>query len=176
MNRARVVGLIVLVAYTVLFLLIGIGAGLYQKGFAMFIFFFMTVYFVVLCTSALMSLKIDTCFNRLEELISKKSNSFQPITTAPERKGVRRVDKMIQKKVWILDFILTPSFVGLGMFFAIFRHDWFWMSVFMLACIISHIIFSEVLIALKIDACYKRVEELISSGNEGQTSTEQPGE
>jgi len=176
MNRVRVIGLIVFVVQTVFLLLIGIWAGLHQKWFGMFIFFFLTVLFVVFCMSALMTLKIDNCFKRLEEIVFEKSDTDRSITKTSNQKGVRKVNNVIKKIVSILSHISTPVFLSLGMFFAIFRHNWFWMGVLLVVCIINHIIFHEVLMALKIDACSKRLEELISTDKEGKASREQSGE
>ena len=139
MNRVRVIGLIVFVVQTVFLLLIGIWAGLHQKWFGMFIFFFLTVLFVVFCMSALMTLKIDNCFKRLEEIVFEKSDTDRSITKASNQKGVRKVNNVIKKIVSILSHISTPVFLSLGMFFAIFRHNWFWMGVFLVVCIINHI-------------------------------------
>ena len=166
-KRVRVVALIVFVAQTVFLLLIGIGAGLRQKWFGMFIFFFLTFLLIVFCLSVLMTLKIESCFKRLEEIISEKSDTVQSITKASNRKGARKVNKGIEKILSILSHISTPVFLSLGMFFAIFRQNWFWMGVLLFVCIINHIIFHEVLMALKIDACSKQLEELIATNKLG---------
>lgn len=176
MNRVRVVALILFVAQMVFLLFIGIVAGLRQKWFVMFIFFFVTVLFVIFLMSALMALKIESCFKRTEEFIFRKSDAVRSIMKASNLKGIHKVNKLIEKYISILSHISTPVFLSLGVFVAIFRQNWFWMGILLFVCIINHIIFREVLMILKIDACSKRLEELISKDKGDRASKEQFGE
>jgi len=175
MNRVRIVALTVLVAQTAFFLFVGIGAGIRQKWMGMIILFFMAVLFVVLCTNALMTLKIKSCFSRLEELIFEKSDFVRSITKASNRKGICKVNNLIEKIVSILSLISTPVFLSLGLI-AYLRRNAFWMGVLLLVCIVNHIILREFLIALKIDSFSKRFEQLISADKDGTASEKQSGE
>lgn len=74
-RKNRVVVPIVFSIMLVVLLLGGVLAGLWQDWFRMGLLFFLGVFIVNCCVSVLLDLKIDTCFKRLEDLTSGKSDS-----------------------------------------------------------------------------------------------------
>lgn len=77
-NRGKIrVAMIVLIASALVSLFAGIMSGLHQDWMRMCGAFCGSVFVIFSCTMCLLALKIDTCFRRLEDLISKKLNFFQ---------------------------------------------------------------------------------------------------
>lgn len=168
------VALIVLIAFGVVQLLAGVLAGLRQDWIGMTIYLVGAVLTVVILTSIPVALKTDNCFNRLEDLISEKSCSVRPITTASNRKGVRKLNKVIEKIILIFTVISVPVHLSLAIFAGLCQF-WFRLGIHLAACTITVVICLGVLMALKIDACTRRLEELISRRNEGKASKELSG-
>ena len=62
------------------FFLLGVGVGLQRRWEAMGVTFVCVVYLSHFVVLSLMRLRIDSCFKRLEELVSKQPDSDQPKT------------------------------------------------------------------------------------------------
>jgi len=120
--------------------------------------FFLAAYMVECLVVLLLNMRIDTCFTRLEELISSKSDSVRlryPVNV-----------------VTIFPVVIAPLLLLLAML-SVNRQYWLMMCVFLSACAITVFISSGVLIALRINAYSTRLEALIARSKDGRKSKEQ---
>ena len=157
----KVLGLTGFSIISVVLLLFGVLTGLHHDWFRMGLCFFLAVYMVDGCVGGLLNLKIDSCFTRLEELISSKSDSVR----------LRNPSKVVS----IFLVVIAPLLLLLSMLAGL-RQYWLMMCVLLSACAITFFIFGGVMIALRINAYSRRLEELISRDKDGRASKEQSGQ
>ena len=122
----------------------GVVAGSRHDGLGMGLCFFIGVYTAFCCMSFLLNTRIDDCFKRL---------------------GVRRV-KPLTLRVSMLIVVVSSALIILSILAALRRH-WLLMCVLLSAFSISLFIFHAVLIARRVFAGTRRLEELISGSNNG---------
>jgi hypothetical protein len=145
---------------TVLFLG-GIYAGFNDKWFRMGFLFFLAVFMVGSCVSFFLDMKIDSCFTRLENLISRESDSIQ----------LRNPSRL----VGIYVVIITPVLLFLTIQ-AVNRRYWLMASLFLSAFVINFFVSRDMFIALKIRTYSRRLEELISENKNVEVSNKQSEE
>ena len=162
-RKYRVVVPIVLSMGLAVQLLGGVLTGFHQKWFEMGFFFFFVGFTVYGYVGFLLNLKIDTCFEHLENLISGKSDS------------IRLGNQLIGNVVTILMVIFIAALTSLSILAGLRQH-WFIMCVLSVALAITFFISWGVMTALKIAAFSKRMEELISKDKDDRSSKEQSGE
>ena len=79
-RKSEIHSSILLFAFSVGFFLFGVGVGLQRRWEAMGVTFVCVVFLFHFAVLSLMKLRIDSCFRRLEELVSKRSDSAPPKT------------------------------------------------------------------------------------------------
>ena len=161
-NKALgLIGFSIISSAVAVLLLFGVLTGLHNDWFRMGLFFFLAVYMVDCCVGGLLNLKIDSCFTQLEELISSKSDSIR----------LRNPTKVVS----IFLVVIAPLLLLLSMLAGV-RQYWLMMGVLLSACTITLFISGGVMIALRINAYSRRLEELISRDKDDRASKEQSGE
>ncbi len=126
----------------------GVLAGLYRDWFSMVFFFFIFVFGADCNVGFLMDLKMDTCFKRLENIISRKSDS------------VRLGNRLIFRALTIFTVVSTAVMLSLSILAGL-RQRWLMLCVILVALTVTNYISTGVTFALKIKAYSKRLEELI---------------
>jgi amino acid transporter len=79
-RKSEINSSILFFAVSVGFFLFGVGVGLQRRWEAMGVTFVCVVFLFHFAAFSLMKLRIDSCFKRLEELTSKRSDSAPPKT------------------------------------------------------------------------------------------------
>lgn len=79
-RQSEIKSSILFFAVSVGLFLFGVWLGLQRRWFAMGVAFFAVVYLFHFLVFSLLRLRIDSCFKRLEELVSKQSDSTLPRT------------------------------------------------------------------------------------------------
>jgi len=139
----------------------GIGWGFRHEAIMMGLCFFLAVYSVDACVGLLLNLKIDTSFTRLEDLVSGKSDSV------PLRNSINIMH--------IFMIVVLPALLFLSMLACHYQY-WLLMCIFMSVFVITSFISDGVLIARRINAYSRRLEELISRDKDGEASKDKSGE
>lgn len=165
-RKKMLVTLILFSVALVVQLLFGALAGLGQDWMRMSIFFFTSFVIVYCCVGFLLGLRIDSSFRRLEDLISKKSDSVRP---------GNQVVSVVSRVLHVFMVVSVAVQMSLAIFAGL-RQDWLWLGVLLAASAITFVICGGVLMALRIHACSKRLEELISKPKDDKASKEQSGE
>jgi len=174
--RVRAALIVLIVSVIVVFLLGGFLEGLRQDWMRMILSFVGSVILVFYCMTFLLVLKINTCFSRMENFISGKTCSVGIGTReAPNRKALVNKNHITMKVVSIFKVIFVPVCMVLGIISG-FHENWFSFGVYFVVCTITIVICTGILIALKIDDCSSRLEEILSRSNEQQVSKEQRAE
>ena len=143
--------------------LIGSISGQQQDWFGMCFFFFLAAFTVYIYVGFLLNLKIDTCFNRMQDLISMKSDA------------TRLANRLIDYIVTIF-MVISAAFLASLSILAGLRKHWLVLCVLLVALASTVFICRGVMIALKIDAYSKHLEEIISKGKNDSATKEQPVE
>lgn len=162
MDRKKTVfTFIVLSIFSVVLFYCGIVWGFRHEALGMGLCFFLAVYSVAVCVGLLLNLNIDTSFTRLENLASGKSDSV------PLRSSINIMT--------IFMVVVLPSLLLLSML-ACYRQYWLLMCIFLSTFVITFCISEGVLIARRINAYSKRLEELISREKDDEASKDKSGE
>lgn len=139
----------------------GIFWGFHHEAGRMGLCFFLAVFWVYVCVFLLLNLKIDTSFTRLDNLVSGKSDSV------PLRNSINIMA--------IFMIVVLPALLFLSILACNLQY-WLLMCIFLSAFIITLFISDGVLIALRINAYSRRLEELISREKDGEASKDKSGE
>ena len=147
--------------YSVVLFSCGIFWGFRHEAPRMGLCFFFAVFWVDVCVFLLLNLKIDTSFTRLENLVSGKSDSV------PLRNSINIMA--------IFMIVVLPALLLLSML-ACHHQYWLLMCIFLSAFVITLFIYNGVLIARRINAYSRRLEELISREKDDEVSKDKSGE
>ena len=146
-NRKQIItAQIVFIIGFILFLYVGVLAGLNSEWFSMVFFFYLLVYIVHNHIGFMLDLKIDTCFERLQNIITKKSDSA-------------RLEKLKIGRKFELFMIAFNAVILLLSILA--RQHPLMLSIILVALTITNYISMAVVFALRIKAYSMRLEELM---------------
>ena len=153
------IGTIVLAMGVVAMTCCGVLLGSIREWPKMGLCFFLAVYNAECCACLLLNHKIESRFRRLEELVTGKSGSD------------RLVGKFVPNSVIILMLIFIAVMVLLLMLVCN-RGWWLVLCVLLAVFLITNSISTAVTVFLKVKACSKRLEELVSSNGESEAHIE----
>ena len=155
------IGTIFLAVSIVLLTCFGVIMGSIQEWPRMGLYFFLVVHLAECCACLLLNHKIESHFIQLEVHITGKS--------APDR----LVGKLVPNSV-IISMLMFFVVIFLLSFLAGNRGRWLILSVLLAVFLITNFLFTAIIVWLKVKACSKRLEELVSKSREGEAHTE-PG-
>jgi len=151
-NRKQIIAAqIAFIIGFILFLCCGVLAGLNSEWFSMVFFFYLLVFTVHGHIGFMLDQKIDTCFERLENIITKKSD----LTRLEKLKIGRRFELLM---IAFSAIILLLSILA--------RQRPLMLCIILVALTIINHISTAVVFALRIKGYSKRIEELICQTRE----------
>ena len=163
--RRRTYAVISVVGFAVvivLYVCCGILTGLIQEWPRMGFAFFLVVHQAGCFVFYLLNCKIESHFLEMKTRITGKSASDQ------------LAGKFVPNSLIISMIIFIVIFFALA-FLAGNRGYWLILSILIVVFLITNFVFTAIIVWLKVKACTKRLEELISRNKEGEMRTE-PGE
>lgn len=125
---------------------IGVFTGLRQDWFSMVLFFYLLVYTAHMYIGSMLHIKIDTCFERIQDNITKQSDSSK----LEKLKTGRKLDL----------FMIVLNGVVL-LFSILVRQRPLLLCIILASLAIANFTSKAVIFALRIKAYSKRIEELI---------------
>lgn len=157
-NRKQIIAAqIVFIIGLVLYSYGGVLSGLQREWFGMVLFFYVLVYTVHMYIAFMLEMKIDTCFERLGNIITKKSDSA-------------RLEKLtIGRKLDLFMIFFSAAVLLLSI---LARQRPLMVCVILVTLAIANYISKGVVFALRIKGYSKRIEELICQSKEGAGSQE----
>lgn len=153
------IGTIFLAVVIVLLTCCGVIMGSIQEWPRMGLHFFLVVYLSECCICLLLNHKIESHFIQLEVHITGKSASD------------RLVGKFVPNSV-IISMLISFTVIYLLSMLAGYRGRWIILSVLLAVLLISNFVFTAITVWLKVKACSKRLEELVSKSREGEAHIE----
>jgi hypothetical protein len=126
------------------------------------LYFFLVIYLAECFVFLLLNNKIESHFIQLEAHFTGKP--------APDR----LVGKVFPNSVIISMIIFIVAIIFLSML-AGNSGRWLMLTMLMTVFLITNFVFTAMTVWLKVKACSKRIEQLVSKSREGETHTE-PGE
>lgn len=153
------IGTIILAVVIVLLTCCGVIMGSIQEWPRMGLHFFLVVYLSECCVCLLLNHKIESHFIQLEANVTGKSASD------------RLVGKFVPNSV-IISMLILLVVIYLLSILACNRGRWLILSILLAVLLITNFVFTAITVWLKVKACSKRMEELVSKIREGETHTE----
>lgn len=163
--RRRTYAVISVVVFAVMIVLMtccGVLVGSIQEWPIMGLAFFLVVYHSECFVCVLLNHKIESYFIQMEAHLTGKPASNQ------------LVGKFVPYSIFILWLIFVLVFFTLA-FLASYREQWLILSILVVVFLITNFVFTAITVWLKIKACTKWLEEMVSKNKEGKARTE-PGE
>jgi hypothetical protein len=157
-NRKQIIAAqIVFIMGFILFSYGGVLAGLNRDWFSMIFFCYIVVFTVHMHIGFMLDLKIDTCFERLQKIITRKSDSV-------------RLEKLTTGRK--LDLFMIAFSAAVLLLSILARQRPLMLCIILVILTITNYISKGVVFALRIKAYSKRLEELISQTRDDKASKE----
>lgn len=164
-RRTAKIALVVLAASGLVQLFAGVLEGLRQNWMGMAIYFTGAFLSIVICTGIPVALTIDACFRRLESLM-KTSGRVRAGMETSNRRAIGRASRITQKAVIIVMVFCLPLNLSLAVFGS--SDNSFLRGVHLAASAIIIVICMGALMALKVNARSRHLEEIIGGDNGGR--------